>query len=163
MSFDTPNGTYGAYQPKAGLLMRWFNGWNMNRIRRKGGKIMGMDALVLITIGRKSGAERSSPVAYLSDGNDAFLIAASANGAANNPAWYHNIAAHPDQVHIEMAGRKIAVSAEQLHGQERQAAWQRIKNELPRFVKYEQKTDRQIPVIRLRAHSPASAQHDGDA
>ena len=44
MSFDTPNGTYGTRQPKAGLLIRWFNGWTMNRIHRKGGKVMGMDA-----------------------------------------------------------------------------------------------------------------------
>ena len=77
MSFDTPNGSRGVRQPK-GLLMRWFNGWNMNRIRRKGGKVMGMDALVLTTVGRKSGVERSSPVAYFPDGNDAWLIVASA-------------------------------------------------------------------------------------
>jgi deazaflavin-dependent oxidoreductase (nitroreductase family) len=151
VSFDTPNGTYGTRQPKAGLMMRWFNGWNMNRIRRKGGKVMGMDALVLTTVGRKSGVERSTPVAYFADGNDAWLVVASANGAANNPAWYHNIAAHPDQVRVEVAGRKVAVGAEQLQGQAREEAWRRIKNELPRFAKYEQQTDRELPVIRLQA------------
>jgi deazaflavin-dependent oxidoreductase (nitroreductase family) len=153
MSFDTHKGTRGARQPKAGLLMRWFNGRNMNRIRRNGGKVMGMDALVLTTVGRKSGAERSTPVAYFADGNDAWLVAASANGAANNPAWYHNIAAHPDQVRVEVTGRKVAVSAEQLHGQAREEAWRRIKNDLPRFAKYEQQTDREIPVIRLQARA----------
>jgi deazaflavin-dependent oxidoreductase (nitroreductase family) len=153
MSFDTPNGTYGARQPKAGLLMRWFNGWNMNRIRRKGGKVMGMDALVLTTVGRKSGVERSTPVAYFADGNDAWLVAASANGAANNPAWYHNLAAHPDQVRVEVAGRRVAVSAVQLDGQAREEAWRRIKNDLPRFAKYERQTDREIPVIRLQARA----------
>jgi hypothetical protein len=56
VSFNTPNGTHGAMQPRAGRLVRWFNGWNMKRIRQKGGKVMGMDALVLTTIGRKSGA-----------------------------------------------------------------------------------------------------------
>jgi deazaflavin-dependent oxidoreductase (nitroreductase family) len=153
MSFDTPNGTHGARQPKAGLLMRWFNGWNMNRIRRKGGKVMGMDALVLTTVGRKSGVERSTPVAYFADGNDAWLVAASANGAANNPAWYHNLAAHPDQVRVEVAGRRVAVSAVQLDGQAREEAWRRIKNDLPRFAKYERRTDREIPVIRLQARA----------
>jgi deazaflavin-dependent oxidoreductase (nitroreductase family) len=131
VSFDARKGTRGARQPKAGLLMRWFNGRNMNRIRRRGGKVMGMDALVLTTVGRKSGVERSTPVAYFPDGNDAWLGAASANGGANNPAWYHNIAAHPDQVRVEVAGRKVAVSAEQLRGQAREEAWQRIKNDLP--------------------------------
>lgn len=153
MSFDTPNGSRGVRQPKAGLLMRLFNGWNMNRIRRKGGKVMGMDALVLTTVGRKSGAERSTPVAYFPDGNDAWLIVASANGAAKHPAWYHNIAAHPDQVRVEMAGHTVAVRADQLHGQAREQAWRRIKDELPRFAKYEQKTDRELPVIRLQARS----------
>ncbi|OBA81670.1 nitroreductase [Mycobacterium sp. 1164966.3] len=125
----------------------------MNRIRRKGGKVMGMDALVLTTMGRKSGAQRSTPVAYLPDGNDAWLIVASANGAAKHPAWYYNLAAHPEQVRIEMAGRTIAVGAEQLHGQAREEAWQRFKTELPRFAKYEAKTDRELPVIRLQALS----------
>ena len=151
MTFSTPNGTRGARQPRAGRLMRWFNGWNMKRIRSKGGKIMGMDALVLTTVGRKSGAERSSPVAYFPDGDNAWLIVASANGAAKNPAWYHNIAAHPDQVRVEMAGRRVNVSAEQLHGQAREEAWRRIKQDLPRFAKYEEQTDREIPVIRLLA------------
>jgi len=44
---------------------------------------------------------------------------ASAAGAARNPAWYYNLAAHPDQVWIETAGRK---AAEQLHGAERDEA-----------------------------------------
>ncbi|WP_172827710.1 nitroreductase/quinone reductase family protein [Mycobacterium colombiense] len=153
MTFNTPNGTHGARQPRAGRLMRWFNGWNMKRIRQKGGKVMGMDALVLTTIGRKSGTERSTPVAYFPDGNDAWLVVASANGAANNPAWYYNIAANPDQVRVELAGRTVDVAAEQLHGPAREDAWQRIKEALPRFAKYEQQTDRELPVIRLRARS----------
>lgn len=155
MTFDTPKGTHGARLTGAGRLMRWFNGWNMKRIRQ-GGKVMGMDALVLTTVGRKSGAERSTPVSYLPDGNDAWLIVASANGAANNPAWYHNIAAHPDRVRVEMAGRKVTVSAEQLHGQARDEAWRRFKKELPRFAKYEEKTDRELPVIRLQARSASA-------
>jgi hypothetical protein len=47
---------------------------------------------------------------------------ASAAGAARNPAWYYNLAAHPDKVWIETAGRKATVTAEQLHGAERDQA-----------------------------------------
>jgi hypothetical protein len=59
MTFDTPNGTKGARQPTAGRIMRWLNQWASKRIR-KSGKIMGgMNALVLTTIGRKSGDRRA--------------------------------------------------------------------------------------------------------
>jgi deazaflavin-dependent oxidoreductase (nitroreductase family) len=153
MSFNTPNGTRGARQPRAGLMIRWFNQRTMNRLRRKGGKFMGMDALVLTTIGRKSGAERSSPVAWFPGRDSSWLIVASAGGAPKNPAWYYNIAAHPDRVQIEMAGRKVAVTAEQLHGAERDEAWQQITAAAPRFAQYERKTDRELPVIRLVAQA----------
>jgi deazaflavin-dependent oxidoreductase (nitroreductase family) len=149
MSFDTPNGTRGAGQPRAGRLLRWFNKWAMSRAR-KDGRVMGaMNALVLTTVGRKSGVERSTPVGYFPDKDGSWLIVASASGAPKNPAWYYNIAAHPDNVQIETGGRKIAVTAEQLHGPARDKAWQQISTAAPRFAQYQQKTDREIPVIRL--------------
>jgi deazaflavin-dependent oxidoreductase (nitroreductase family) len=121
----------------------------MNRIRRRGGKIMGMNSLVLSTIGRKSGQERTTPVAWFPGENDTWLVVASAGGAATNPSWYHNLAAHPDKVQIELDGKQVAVVAEQLHGAERESAWQGITATAPRFAGYQQKTDREIPVIRL--------------
>jgi deazaflavin-dependent oxidoreductase (nitroreductase family) len=155
MSFNTPNGTRGARQP-GGRLMSWINNWNISRIRRKSGKIMGMDALVLTTVGRKTGQLRHNPVAYFADGQNSWLIVASANGAANNPAWYYNLAAHPDKVYIEVAGRRISVGAEQLRDTAREQAWSQIIHASERFAKYEQQTDRQLPVIRLRARNLAS-------
>jgi deazaflavin-dependent oxidoreductase (nitroreductase family) len=83
---------------------------------------LGFNALVLTTIGRKNGVERQTPVGWFPGQDDSWLIVASAAGAARNPAWYHNLAAHPDQVWIETAGRKAAVTAEQLHGAERDEA-----------------------------------------
>jgi len=114
---------------------------------------MGMNGLVLTTVGNKSGVERSTPVAWFPGENGSWLIVASANGAANNPSWYHNIAAQPGKVQIELDGRKVAVTAEQLHGPEREKAWQEITTASPRFAGYQTKTDREIPVIRLVASS----------
>ena len=74
---------------------------------------------------------------------------ASAAGAARNPAWYHNLAAHPDQVWIELPGREVVVTAEQLHGAERDEAWRQITAAVPRFAAYQQATDRELPIIRL--------------
>jgi deazaflavin-dependent oxidoreductase (nitroreductase family) len=119
------------------------------RLRRKGGKMMGFNALVLTTKGAKSGARRTNPVGWFPGPDGSWLIVASAAGAARNPAWYYNIAAHPDDVTVEMDGRTIAVTAEQLHGADRDKAWQQITTAVPRFAQYEQKTDRVLPVIRL--------------
>ncbi len=149
MSFDTPAGTRGARQP-AGPLARWANKLMSGRIRRKqDGKFMGFDALVLTTVGRKSGLPRTNPVGWFSAQDGGWLIVASAAGSAGNPAWYYNIAAHPDQVQIEVKGQQTAVVADQLHGPEREAAWQRIIAAVPRFAQYQQKTDRELPIIHL--------------
>jgi deazaflavin-dependent oxidoreductase (nitroreductase family) len=152
VSFDTHAGTRGARQP-AGLIVRSVNKVAAGRIRRKGGKFMGFNALILTTIGRKSGAERTNPVGWFPGKDGSWLIVASAAGAAGNPAWYYNIAAHPDKVRIEVEGRTVAVAAEQLQGAERSEAWEQIVATAPRFGKYQQKTDRELPVIRLMARS----------
>jgi deazaflavin-dependent oxidoreductase (nitroreductase family) len=153
-TFDARPGTRGGQQVR-GRLALWINGF-VARLVRKGSKNppgFDFDILLLTTTGRKSGLERTSPLGWVSDGNGGWLIAASANGAAAIPAWYHNLAAAPDQARIEIGGATIPVSAEQLHGAERTAAWQALTAAIPRFGKYAEKTDREIPVIRLTPRS----------
>jgi len=149
MSFDATAGTRGGRQP-AGPLARWGNKLMSGRIRRKkNGMLMGFNALVLTTVGRKSGQQRTNPVGWFPGPDGSWLIVASAAGAAGNPAWYYNIAAHPDQVQIEVQGRTVPVIADQLHGPEREAAWQHIITAAPRFAQYQRKTDRELPIIHL--------------
>jgi deazaflavin-dependent oxidoreductase (nitroreductase family) len=152
-TFDARPGTRGARQPSSRIML-WINGFVARRLR-KGSKTPGFDfdILLLTTTGRKSGLERTTPLGWVSDGNGGWLIAASANGAANIPAWYHNLAAAPDKARIEINGATIPVSAEQLHGTEREAAWQTLTAAIPRFGRYPEKTDREIPVIRLTSRS----------
>jgi len=117
--------------------------------RRKGYRFMGMEVLFLTTIGRKTGLPRETPVAWFPDGDEAYLIVASAAGSAHNPAWYLNMAAHPGHVWIELPRRKLRVAPEQLDGTRREECWQRIISAQPRYAKYQAKTDRMLPVIRL--------------
>jgi deazaflavin-dependent oxidoreductase (nitroreductase family) len=156
MAFEkTASGTRGSRAGSfGGPVGRWLNGQMIRRSRRKGGRMMGMDTLVLTTIGAKTGQRRETLLGTFADGDDAWLIVASAGGAARNPAWYHNLAAHPDQAEVEVGGRKAKVTATQLTGAERDAAWQRITAAQPRYAGYTTKTDREIPVIRLTT-SPA--------
>jgi deazaflavin-dependent oxidoreductase (nitroreductase family) len=105
--------------------------------------------------GRKSGRERTTPLGYVADGNGGWLIAASANGAAGIPAWYRNLAAAPGKARIEVNGTTVQVAAEQLHGADRAAAWHTLSTAIPRFAGYPEKTDREIPVIRLTPRTSA--------
>ena len=153
MSLDTPSGTRGTRQPCRAL--KGFNTWSTRRIRRKGGgKLMGMDALVLTTVGRRSGEPCSTPVGWFPGKDGSWLIVASAARAAKNPAWYHDLAAHPDKVRVEIRSRKVDVVAEQLHGEEREEARRQITTAAPRFAQYQVKTDRPLPIIRLVPRSP---------
>jgi deazaflavin-dependent oxidoreductase (nitroreductase family) len=134
-----------------GPAAKWINNQMIRRARRKGGTFMGMNVLVLTTVGAKTGQRRQTLLGSFPDGDDAWLVVASANGSAKNPAWYHNLAAHPDQAEVEVGGRKVAVTATQLSGAERQAAWDRVVAAVPRYEGYTKKTDRVIPIIRLVA------------
>ncbi|GHH78926.1 nitroreductase/quinone reductase family protein [Promicromonospora soli] len=147
MSFTHPTGTRGAKQP--GRMFRLMNRLIMGRARRTDSRTMGMNLLVLTTVGRKSGQPRATPLAWFPGPDGSWLVVASAGGAPANPAWYLNLAANPDQVTVEQAGRKVAVTAEELHGAEREQAWKRITTEADQFRKYEETTDRELPVIRL--------------
>jgi deazaflavin-dependent oxidoreductase (nitroreductase family) len=134
--------------------MKLLTNWTTKRIRKGAKMFGGMNALVLTTVGRKNSARRSTPVGYFPDQDGGWLMVASAAGAPKNPAWYHNIAAHPDTVYIETGGRNVAVVAEQLHGAERDRAWKQITTAAGRFAQYQQKADRLLPIIRLTPRTP---------
>ena len=148
MAFTSKAGTRGARQP-GGFVLRTFNAFLAKRIRKGGGRAMGLNTLLLMTVGSKTGQTRETPLARFDAPNGGWYVVASANGAQRNPSWYHNIAAHPDAVRAVVAGTELSVTAEQISGTERDQVWQRICADQPRFGKYGTKTDREIPIIRL--------------
>jgi deazaflavin-dependent oxidoreductase (nitroreductase family) len=128
--------------------------WNTNIINefranegRVGGPFAGAPLLLLHSTGAKSGAERVTPMMYqLVDGG--YAIFASKAGADSNPAWYHNLLAHP-KAKAEIGTGIIDVVARLLDDAEREPIWTTQKERYPRFAGYEQKTSRQIPVFVL--------------
>lgn len=133
-----------------------FNTGIIEEFRANGGAVsrgFGTDLVLLHTIGAKSGAERIHPVLALRDG-DAWLIAASKGGAPEHPAWFHNLLAQPD-VELESPDLRggidtVAVRAESLQGEARDAAWARFVERSPAFAQYEERAGgRVIPVVRL--------------
>jgi len=143
-----PGGTRGV-RPPPRLLARLLTPMMMRIHRRSGDTFSGMDLLYLTTVGARSGTRRTTPVARFDDGDGSWLVVASAGGSANHPAWYHNIAAHPDQVWADVSGATHRVEVEQLQGDSRDRAWTLITGKAPRFTGYAAKTDRHLPVLRL--------------
>lgn len=128
--------------------------WNTNIINefranegRVGGYFAGAPLLLLHSTGAKSGAERVTPMMYqLVDGG--YAIFASKSGADTNPAWYHNLLAHPN-ARAEIGTDTVEVTARLLDDAEREPIWTTQKQRYPGFAEYEQKTTRQIPVFVL--------------
>ena len=116
-----------------------------------GGNFEGAPMLILHSTGAKTGQERLAPMMYQAvDGG--YAVFASKAGAPDNPDWYHNLVANPD-ASIEIAGGsgvdRLAVTAEVLQGDARDAIWEVQKERYPGFAEYEEKTDRVIPVVLL--------------
>lgn len=129
-----------------------FNDSIVSQFRANNGRVdrFGDSLILLHHIGAKSGVERITPVMSIRESEDSWLISASKAGAPDNPAWYHNLVAHPD-VTIEVAGGGAQnVRATSLHGEERDRIWARFTAMSPGFAQYERMTDRVIPVIRLK-------------
>jgi len=104
--------------------------------------------LLLITTGRKTGKQRSTPLLYLEDGGG-YAIAASNGGTSGHPAWWLNLEADPE-AKVEIGGKKIRVRAEKAMGEERRRLWERLAGMYPAYEGYQRRTDRKIPIVHLR-------------
>jgi deazaflavin-dependent oxidoreductase (nitroreductase family) len=112
-----------------------------------GGMFEGMTLLLLHDQGAKSGKSYIHPLVY--HGEDGrYLIFASKGGAPENPAWYHNLKAHPD-ARIEVGTDTFDVTATELAGDERERVFRAQAERSAQFAEYEKNTERTIPVIAL--------------
>ena len=115
---------------------------------RIGGRIAGMQALVLTTTGRKSGATRSTMLtAPIVDG-DTVVLVASYGGDDREPQWSKNLRANPD-VEIAMSGRKRPMRARIASADERASLWPRVTSTYKGYAGYQTRTEREIPLVIL--------------
>jgi deazaflavin-dependent oxidoreductase (nitroreductase family) len=114
----------------------------------EGHEWQGTVTLLLTTKGRKSGEERTTPLIYGRSGDD-YLIVASKGGADAPPAWYLNIQENPDDVEIQVKGDRFKVRARDATPDEKPEMWKTMTGEWPAYDEYQEKTDREIPVVVL--------------
>lgn len=107
----------------------------------------GSTILLLTTIGRMSGEERTTPLIYGMDGDNPVIVA-SKGGAPDHPGWYRNLVKNRD-ARVQIKGDVFAVRARDAEGEERDRLWKLMNGIWPHYEEYQQKTDRQIPVVVL--------------
>ncbi len=153
----SPKGTFGAKIPGGRLLRRLLEPLGRRQVdayRRTGGtnrmsRMMGFPVVLLTTKGARSGLPRTTPLGGFTDGEGTWLVVASNGGSATHPAWFLNMVKNPDDIWLEVGRQKLKVTGESLVGSARVEAIDRIASISARYGGYQQKTDREIPVVRL--------------
>lgn len=107
----------------------------------------GTKILLLFTKGRKSGEERANALIFEPDGAD-YLIVASKGGAPAPPAWFLNLEAEPE-VEVQVKGDRFKAHARTATPDEKPRMWQKMVEAWADYDNYQEKTDRQIPVVVL--------------
>lgn len=107
----------------------------------------GAVTLLLTTVGRRSGKERTTPLIYQPEG-DAYVVVASKGGADDHPAWYKNLQANPE-VKVQVKGDKFTARARTATPEEKPSLWRKMTSVWPQYDEYQQKTSRDIPVVVL--------------
>ena len=107
----------------------------------------GTITLILTTKGRKTGETRKNPLIYQEHNGD-YLIVASKGGWDKPPAWYLNLEANPD-VEVQVKGDRFKARARVATPEEKPEAWRTMVAEWPQYDEYQEKTDREIPVVVL--------------
>jgi deazaflavin-dependent oxidoreductase (nitroreductase family) len=111
--------------------------------------------LLLTTIGRKSGAPKTTPLLYMQDG-ERVIVVGSQGGMQKHPQWYLNVTENPDAT-VQIGPRLAKMRARIADSQERASLWPRLVAIYADFATYQAWTDREIPVVILEptARSPA--------
>lgn len=113
-----------------------------------GPRIAGLPSLLLLDhVGAKSGRKRTTPLAFMPEGEN-MLVVASKGGHPRNPGWLHNLRAHPD-TEVQIGSKRIPVHAHEATAEERDRLWPAAIEYNRHWGNYEKRTERQIPLVIL--------------
>lgn len=110
-------------------------------------KIGRAPVLLLTTVGRRSGKERTAPVVYLADGERMIVIGSNA-GNVRAPAWALNLRDRPE-AEVQVGAQRRKVRARIAEGEERAQLWRSMNVQYAGFDDYRERTSRDIPLFVL--------------
>ncbi|MFE7774928.1 nitroreductase family deazaflavin-dependent oxidoreductase [Streptomyces sp. NPDC057445] len=114
----------------------------------KGTTIQGAPCLLLDYKGRRSGVWRRTVLIYGRDGDD-LLVVGSNGGSSRHPLWYLNLLDEPD-VWLRVGKERFAAVAQTLSPEDKARVWPHLVEVFAPYAGYQQRTERDIPVVRLR-------------
>lgn len=113
-----------------------------------GGRVPGLPCLLLLDHrGARSGRRRTTPLVYMPDGEN-LLVVASKGGHPSDPAWMHNLRAHPE-TEVQIGRTRMRVRAREADAQERARLWPKAVEYNPHWGRYRERTSREIPLVLL--------------
>ena len=121
---------------------------------RIGHRVPGSPPMLLLEhVGARSGKRRTTPLVYVSDGDNLVLVA-SKGGHPRHPAWFHNLRAHPD-VTVQVRSDRRAVRARVATPKERKRLWPKAVATYRGYRGYQERTEREIPLVVLEPRTPS--------
>jgi len=129
-----------------------FGAEHVRRYRETGGDVghiwkEGSTILLLTTTGRTTGEKHTTPLIYAVDG-DRYVIVASKGGAPEHPGWYRNLVKSPE-VELQVKDEVFPARARTAEGDERARLWEKANEVWPHYAEYQERTEREIPVVVL--------------
>jgi deazaflavin-dependent oxidoreductase (nitroreductase family) len=115
---------------------------------REGNTFMdtGLPVVLLTTRGRKTGKLRKSPLMRVEHDGE-YALVASKGGMPDNPLWYANLMADPDEATLQDGPEPFAIDVREVEGDERASWWSRAVEAYPPYAEYQEKAERIIPVV----------------
>jgi deazaflavin-dependent oxidoreductase (nitroreductase family) len=104
--------------------------------------------LLLSVTGRESRKTRTTPLVYFRD-RDRYVVVGSDGAARRDPQWWKNLQAHP-KGRIRVGRHVFPVEARLAESSERERLWELGKGVNPAWERYQQRTERVLPVVILR-------------
>ena len=113
-----------------------------------GENLIGIHMLLLTTTGRKTGKQRTLPLAYVADKGD-FIVVASNGGSDKPPAWWLNLSA-AETAEVQVRGERFRATWEVAPDHLRMEHWRLLQAAVPAYRRYRYGTEREIPIVRLK-------------
>ncbi len=138
-------------------LFRTVTGFHRAVFRASGGRLLGrmggMPVVVLTTVGHRTGRRRATMLTTPVADSQRVVLVASYGGYSHNPHWFQNLLTHPE-VTVTMRGMAERPMRARVAGRdERVELWARVVAAYPGYERYQQRTDRLIPLVILEPYA----------